>query len=158
MSATWIAIGSIGFTMLIFNAIFLGIILNARRKAAKASEWPSTTGTVKTSMLEARSDSEGGTFNYPVVVYTYKVMGQEYEGRRVAPGVQWGGTGAERVVARYPAGSQVTVSYDPEKPSDALLETKSPGWLMWMWVAMAVFDVFMCGVAAIAVVSLQAGT
>ncbi len=156
-STTLITIGSIGFAVLIFNGVLLGIVIYTRRKAAQASNWPTTTGTVKVSTIETRSDSEGGTTEYPVVIYNYNVIGREYESRRVYPGPQWGGTGARKVVARYPAGSQVQVFYNDQNPSEAMLENKAPGWLVWMWVLAGGIDLILCIVGVVVVLSQQSG-
>ena len=85
------------------------------------------------STIDLRSSSESGTTEYPVVQYSYQVGGQAYQGMKIAPGPEVGGTGARKVVARYPAGAQVMVFYDPQNPSDAVLEKKAPAqWLFWL--------------------------
>jgi hypothetical protein len=138
-----ITIGILGFVLLILNAIFLGIIFFMRRRMATVSQWPSTMGTVVASYLERRSSSEGGSTSYPVVQYSYQVGGQMYQGHKIAPGMEVGGTGAGRVVARYPAGAQVMVFYDPQKPSEAVLERKAPAqWVMWL--ILVIFDCTLC--------------
>lgn len=144
-----ITIGVISFFFLILNVIFLGIIFFMRRRMAAVSQWPSTMGTVHASYLERRSSSNnGGSTNYPVVQYSYQVGGQAYQSTKLAPGPEVGGTGAGKVVARYPAGAQVMVFYNPQNPSDAVLETKAPAqWIMWL--ILIVFDVALCGVIPI---------
>ena len=140
--------GIIGFVLIILNAIFLGIIFFLRRKMAAVSQWPSTMGTVNSSYLERRSSSEGGSTNYPVVQYSYQIGGQSYQSSKLAPGPDVGGTGAGKVVARYPVGAQVMVFYNPQNPSDAVLERKAPAqWLMWL--LLIVFDCALCGVLPI---------
>jgi hypothetical protein len=59
-------------------------------------------------------------------------MRQDYESRRITPGVEWGGTGAGKVVARYLAGNQVKVFYNEKNPAEAMLETKAPGGMIWL--------------------------
>ncbi len=142
-----IAIVSIGCVLILLNTIFLAIIYFMRRRMATVSTWPSTMGTVSASFLEQRSDSEGTT-NYPVVQYSYQVGGQTYQSSKRAPGMEVGGTGAGSVIARYPVGAQVMVFYDPQKPSDAVLERKAPAqWLMWL--LLVIFDVVLCGIIPI---------
>ena len=137
--------GIIVFVLIILNAVFLGVIFFMRRRMATVSQWPSTMGTVNSSYLERRSSSEGGSTNYPVVQYAYQVGGQSYQNSKLAPGPEVGGTGAGKVVARYPIGAQVMVFYNPENPSDAVLERKAPAqWLMWL--LLIVFDCVLCGV------------
>lgn len=139
-----ITVGAIVFFFLVLNAIFLGILFFMRRRMAAVSQWPSTMGAVHASFLDRRSSSEGGYTNYPVVQYSYQVGGQAYQGAKIAPGPEVGGTGAGKVVARYPAGAQVMVFYNPQNPSDAVLERKAPAqWILWL--ILIVFDIALCG-------------
>ena len=138
-------VGIISFVFLILNVIFLVIIFFMRRKMAAVRQWPSAMGTVNTSYLERRYSSDSGSTDYPVVEYSYHVAGQPYKSTKIAPGPEVGGTGAGKVVARYPAGAQVMVFYNPQQPSDAVLETKAPAqWLMWL--LLIIFDCVLCGV------------
>jgi hypothetical protein len=148
-----LVVGIIGFVLLILNAVFLSVIFFMRRKMAAVSQWPSTMGAVNSSYLERRSSSEGGSTHYPVVQYSYQVGGQTYQSTKLAPGPEVGGTGAGKVVARYPEGVQVMVFYNPENPSDAVLERKAPAqWLMWL--LLIVFDCVLCGIIPILYFSL----
>jgi hypothetical protein len=144
-----IVVGSIVLVVLVLNAIFLGIIFSTRRKMAAVSQWPSTLGTVSMSTLEQRRSSDNnGYTNYPVVQYSYQVGGQLYQGMKIAPGMEVGGSGAGNVVARYPAGAQVMVFYNPQNPSDAVLETKAPAqWIMWL--VLVITNLMLCGMASI---------
>ena len=143
-----LTVGIIGFVFLILNVVFLAVLFFTRRRMAAVRQWPSTMGTVNTSYLERRSSSEGGYTNYPVVQYSYQVSGQAHQGTKIAPGMEVGGTGAGKVVARYPAGAQVMVFYNPQNPSDAVLETKAPAqWILWL--LLIVFDIALCGVIPI---------
>lgn len=139
-----IALVSIGCVLLILNAVFLGVIFFMRRRMAVVSQWPSTMGTVMMSTVDRRSTSEGYT-DYPVVQYSYQVGGQSYQSYKLAPGPEIGGTGARKVVGRYPAGAQVMVFYNPQNASDSVLERKAPAqWLMWL--LLVIFDCALCGV------------
>ena len=150
-----ITVGAIGFFFLVLNVIFLGILFFMRRRMAAVSQWPSTMGTVNASYLERRhSSSDSGSTNYPVVQYSYQVSGQAYQATKLAPGPEVGGTGAGKVVARYPAGAQVMVFYNPQNPSDAVLETKAPAqWILWL--ILIIFDVVLCGVIPIVLWSMN---
>ena len=139
-----LTIGIIVFVLFILNVIFLAIIFFIRRRMAVVSQWPSTMGTVMMSRVEQRSTSDGYT-DYPVVQYSYQVAGQPYQGMKLAPGPEVGGTGVNKVVTRYPTGAQVMVFYNPQNPSDAVLERKAPGqWIMWL--LLVVFDCALCAV------------
>ena len=142
-TGTLIVIGSMCFSVLLIDGILLGIIFITRRKVAQASTWSTTMGTVTFSTLEWRRGSKGGSTAYPVVHYTYQVMGQAHQGHKVMPGPESGGSWAHKVVARYPAGAQVMVYYDPQNPSDALLERGMPGYITWLWVALILTDLFL---------------
>lgn len=148
-TTTLIVIGSILFSLLLVDGILLGIILVTRRKVAQAANWQSVMGTVTYSSIEWRRGSKGQSVAYPVVHYTYQVMGQALQGSKVMPGPEVGGTGAHKVVERYPAGAQVMVYYDPNNPSDAVLERSMPGYVKWLWVALIVTDLFLCGMAVV---------
>ena len=142
-----LVVGIIGFVFLLLNAIFLSILFFMRRKMAAVSQWPSTIGSVIMSTLDRRSSDDGYT-DYPLVQYSYQVGGQAYQGMKIAPGPEVGGTGAGKVVARYPAGAQVMVFYNPQNPSEAVLETKAPAqWILWL--ILIVFDCVLCGVIPI---------
>jgi uncharacterized protein DUF3592 len=142
-----LTIGIITFVFFILNVVFLVIIYFMRRRMATVSQWPSTMGNVMMSTVERRSTSDGYT-DYPVVQYSYQVNGQPYQGMKLAPGPEVGGTGARKVISKYPAGAQVMVFYDPQNPSDAVLERKAPAqWLMWL--LLGIFDCVLCGIIPI---------
>lgn len=132
------------FVLFLLNAIFLAVIYFMRKKMAEVSQWPSTMGSVVMSTVERRSTSDGYT-DYPVVQYSYQVVGQSYQSTKRAPGPEVGGTGARGIVAKYPVGAQVMVFYNPQNPSDAVIERKAPAqWLMWL--LLVIFDCTLCGV------------
>ena len=143
-----LVVGIIGFVFLILNVVFILILFFMRRRMAVVSQWPSTMGTVSASYLERRHSSDSGSTNYPVVHYSYQVGGQAYQGMKIAPGPDVGGTGAGKVVDRYPVGAQVMVFYNPQNPSDAVLETKAHAqWVVWL--ILVIFDCTLCGVIPI---------
>jgi hypothetical protein len=145
--------GIIVFVLFILNAIFLAVIYFMRKKMAEVSQWPSTMGTVMMSTIDRRSSSDGYT-DYPVVQYSYQIGGQAYQSTKLAPGPEMGGTGMEKVVERYPAGAQVMVFYNPQNPSDAVLEKKAPAqWLMWL--LLVIFDCVLCGVIPVIWLSMR---
>ena len=149
-----LTVGIIGFVLVILNVVFLGIIYFMRRRMAVVSQWPSTMGTVIMSTIEWRSSSDSGSTAYPVVRYSYQVNGQPYQSYKLAPGPEVGGTGAQKVVAKYPSGAQVLVFYNPQNPSEAVLERKAPAqWLMWL--LLVIFDCSLCGIIPILYFSMR---
>lgn len=148
-----LTVGIVGCTFMLMNAIFVGILVSTQRKMKAVQSWSSTLGTVSNSYLERRRSSKGGSTSYPVVHYSYQVNGEGYLGRKIAPGMEVGGSGAGGVVARYPVGAQVMVFYDPENPSDAVLERKAHAqWVLWL--VLVIMDMMLCGMAAVFAFSL----
>lgn len=148
-----LTVGIVGCTFMLMNAIFVGILVSTQRKMKAVQSWSSTLGTVSNSYLERRRSSKGGSTSYPVVHYSYQVNGEGYLGRKIAPGMEVGGSGAGGVVARYPVGAQVMVFYDPENPSDAVLERKAHA--QWaLWLVLVIMDMMLCGMAAVFAFSL----
>ncbi len=145
-NGSMMTVGILGCVFVILNVVFLAIIFFTQRKMNVVQGWSSAMGTVLASYLERRRSGDSGSVNYPVVQYSYQVGGQTYQGAKIAPGMDVGGTGAGRVVEKYPQGAQVMVFYDPNNPSDAVLEKKARAqWLMWL--LLVVFDVMLCGMA-----------
>lgn len=100
-----------------------------RRKAEASAAWPATQGKIVRSWVRTESSWDtdtGTTYSYfPEVRYEYEVMGQKYEGKNISFGGSVGSSSrayAEKVIAQYPADKEVTVYYNPEKPSEAVLE------------------------------------
>ncbi|NWG34777.1 MAG: DUF3592 domain-containing protein [Chloroflexi bacterium] len=142
-------VGILGCVVLALNVIFIGIIFTTRRKMNAVQGWSTTMGTVLASYLERRrSSSNRGSVNYPVVQYSYQVGGQVYQGQKIAPGMEGGGTGAGKVIERYPEGAQVMVFYNPQNPSEAVLETRAPAqWILWL--VLIVLNAMLCGVTTV---------
>lgn len=145
-----ITVGVFGVFLLVSNVAVLASIFFTRRKMNAINQWPQTMGTILMSTTQARrsSDGSGGYTHYPVVMYSYQVGGQGYQGSTIAPGPEVGGSGADKVVARYPSGTQVMVFYNPQNPADAVLEKKAPA-QFWLWFILILFDCILCGIVPI---------
>jgi hypothetical protein len=80
-------------------------------------------------MLEASTsgpDPEHGS--HPVLRYRFDVEGKTYEGTLLSHSDEaMQQADAEAVVARYPAGSEVTVYFDPSHPKRCVLEPGKEG-------------------------------
>ena len=69
-----------------------------------------------------------GKYHFRGIEYTYQVSGQAYSSKRMVFGALKGygnPAKAEADLQAYPLGEQITVYYDPEKPSEAVLERKA---------------------------------
>jgi hypothetical protein len=90
------------------------------RKANEAADWPKAEGIVTRSGI-----SSPGKERHAEVDYTYAVQGTAYTSRRISFALfdSPGGAGSgETLLKRYPAGTKVTVQYDPALPGSAILE------------------------------------
>jgi hypothetical protein len=119
--------------LILGGLIFIGVAINQFMKAKKAEKtWLTIPGIVLNSAIKVnRSRNSKGqtTTNYePQVSYQYQVKDQTYNGDRLGFGKASYGKGkADKKIALYPQGAQVTVHYDPADPSKAVLETKAMG-------------------------------
>ena len=128
---------SIGTLLALFGLLWLAgfafIHFRAVAKAKASETWPTAMGTLTRSeiVVEEDSDRDGGTTTWynPVVAYSYNVAGEAIEGSRIRFANMRRGSRkkAEEVLARYRAGDNVTVRYNPEKPKEAVLESQKPG-------------------------------
>ncbi len=119
----WGVIGTIGVLCMLYGQYQLGW-------ARASADWPVVAGRIVTSEVTSHTDEEGTTYS-DEIEYVYAVDGTEYEADVVVIGGH--GYGPHRVVGRYPLGAEVTVAYDPDKPSRAVLEpgVESYEWQTW---------------------------
>ena len=100
------------------------------------SEWPSTPGKVVISDSEVREirvldDSREDNYrierrNFADIVYQYAVAGTQLRNNRVSIGEDRGNFEVAETIAKYPAGMDVTVFYNPLHPNEAVLERDLP--------------------------------
>lgn len=138
--------------------IFVLLFVFTRRHAAEMVRWPTVTGTIVFSRVEAftvRRDKPKRTLRgsrrmrdsfMPVVEYRYSVGGKELSSRSIWADTEVSGDRAyaEGIAARYKPGAVVFVRYDPADPKRAALEP--PGSGHWFFLAGAV--VFLAAAAA----------
>ncbi len=125
-----------GFIMAV-GAFFLVMgALEAWRGHASLS-WPTVRGTVLESNLvhssrrtgTGRSATSRASEWTPIVRYEYEVGGVRFESGRVDFMTRAGGRGAaEAELKGLEAGAEVTVHYDPDEPSRAVLRAGNGPW------------------------------
>jgi hypothetical protein len=97
--------------------------------ADASAAWPTAPGTVmRSEVARHTSTSKGRTrTSYSArIEFDYKLDGVKYRGDRLTFKVTSSSeSGAQETVDRYPVGSTVRVSYDPDDRTRAVLE---PGW------------------------------
>ena len=141
-------VGALVLSAIILNTIFLIVIFYTRRKVAQTESWFSTVGTVTLSTIDVHKSGRRSSIPYPDVRYSYQVLGREYEANKIMPGAEIGGSGAQKVIDRYPVGAQVTVFYNPQNPYEAVLEKKGPApWIMLL--LLVIINVVLFGMAAL---------
>ena len=104
---------------------FVGIVVwQAARALHAEARFARTEGTVLSSEVHAKRDSDGTTYR-PLIRYRYTVDGKTYENDRYD---FLGGSSSlrgrsKRIVAAHPPGRPTTVYYDPDDPQEAVLTT-----------------------------------
>ena len=122
---------------LIFLCVGAGILFAGIRQVVHASssdDWPSVPGVVRSASVEYETDSDGAGTYRAEVLYGYSVEGVEQLANRVTFG-DFGSSDpgrAQRIVNRYPTGTEVDVHFDPADPTRAVLEPGVHGstWLL----------------------------
>jgi hypothetical protein len=105
-------------------------------QAREARSWPQAPGKVVTSVAELREvrvsddEREDGyrmeSRNFANVTYEYSVSGRKLSCNRISIGEDLGNFQVAEKLAKYPAGSIVTVYYNPRHPDQAVLERDLP--------------------------------
>ncbi|MDO8981478.1 MAG: DUF3592 domain-containing protein [Afipia sp.] len=143
MSGMTVALGAFGVAIALFALMF-------QRQSSAAKKWPVVQGTIKTSGLEEfraapeAGRSRGVTKFQSKVLYSYRYNNIDYTSSQASYDGQVTSTSRwmmERVAKKYPNDKIVNVHVNPENPSQAVLETRSPGiWILW-FSAVAIWGV-----------------
>ena len=117
------------FVFLIIGVSLVLINFFARKKAQESIGWPATNGEITHAGVRRESsvDADGDTSYsyYPDVQYRFRAAGQEFVGDKITFGMRTGygrSSKAQEIANRYPVGSRVQVYYNPQKPSEAVLD------------------------------------
>ena len=120
-----------------FPALIIFAAVYKYMEVAQASRWPKAQGRVIVSTSEARAvksmnsksdDTEMRTF--AKIVYEFTVAGRKYQGDRVSIGEDLGNFQVAGTIAKYPRGKDVTVYYNPVKPTQSVLERDLPAGML----------------------------
>jgi hypothetical protein len=105
-----------------------GVFKNWKQYRASAG-WQPIPARILDSRVEESESGSGEDYSVsysPIITYEYQTMGQSYRGNLIAFGSEGIGYGsrkkAEKVIARHPTGTPVTVYYNPADPSQSVLE------------------------------------
>jgi hypothetical protein len=95
------------------------------RRARIRRDWPATEGLIETSTA-APPESSGADDLLPHIVFSYTVDGKTYRRALEFPaGTMPTPEFAAAYVSKYPAGTRLSVHYDPHEPENATLEPGS---------------------------------
>ena|SRR6267378_1977460 len=143
------------FTGIVAGLIALGLVVAAlvqARRGVRAWRWPTVPGRIVSATLE-----DGPPIGRPIpvashraiVTYSYEVAGEEQVSHRVFFDDQLFRTGddARDRVRKYEPGSVVQVFYDPQSPSNAVLEPYAYAFEAVKWIALAAASVGAVSVA-----------
>lgn len=121
----------VGVAGLIFGVTWLVAVVQWA-KVARARRWPVAMGTVLASSVSESTDSEGSLQYSADIKYQYSVNGRThvndllaFGARNITEGGYWAEKKAHRMVAKYPVGRSVQISYDPARPESSVLEVRS---------------------------------
>lgn len=112
-----------------------------------SNRWPAVKGVVLSSELNITTKAHKSDSFYPEIRYSYRVAGKHYEAAKLQYiqdgfGKDW----AIAKVAAYPVDATVEVSYHPDQPEKAVLETG--GELKWYLFVLSAVLAF-CSVFAV---------
>lgn len=110
-------------------------------KAVQTFFWPSTGGTVISGEVAIVHSSKGSSKSKPVIRYSFAVDGVEYESDRYSSIIARGSSfWAKELVDKHPAGSAITVYYNPENPVKSVLDRGFQKDDVWMTLlSLAIF-------------------
>lgn len=135
----WILLWSLG--TLSADAAYIYNLVKQRASSA----FPSVDGTIVESTIVENRDADGTTYTARLR-YTYQVGGRDYTADRDRYYTVSAGRGAaRRMVEAHPVGSKVTVYYNPEDPSDALLRPGIAAGDSFMLLFMLPFNIILLG-------------
>ena len=122
--------GGFFFLITLAGGILL-ILLSAKskKKAGASQQWPNVPGMISVSELRqsTNTDDDGhiSYAYYPHVEYSYSILGQSYTSKQIAFGGVRGFNNpnqAQTALVKYPVNTPVQVFYNPQNPSEAVLE------------------------------------
>lgn len=126
IAAGGFALVFVGFWSLL-TLLFDGFIVYGVARQVVALTYATAPGQITSSRVEMHPGASGTRGGGPTwsaeVSFRFTVAGREYTSDRWRYS-SWStddSAAAQRIVARYPAGSQATVRYNPRNPADAVL-------------------------------------
>ena len=124
--AIFIAPLLLAFAFLVIGPYMVYLGISPYLEDSEMGDWASTPGSIVASEVQSEYvQGRGGKIwhYYPAYQYTYEVNGVIFEDASRAPTGDFSTEeGAQEYLDEHPIGSQVEVYYDPEEPSDSVLD------------------------------------
>ena len=140
------AIVAVPAIAMMFGAMTIGAGWKSIRQSRTLKSWPTTVGTVLSSHVtqEKKRDKNGSmsTEYRRSIEYEYSVRESTFRSRRIGKGSEpayYLKDSCERALTLYPEGGAVTVHYDPNDPSDAVLDVTRYDWIGYFLVGGLLF-------------------
>jgi hypothetical protein len=115
--------------LVLMGMLMLANIAMDGLRADAASDWPTTVGTIVSVQVD-ELEYGTGTHWFPRVAYQYTVHGRTMIDTQLTSGQQphWRDRAeAQHFLERYVTRARVVVYYNPERPSEAVLEPRQGG-------------------------------
>jgi hypothetical protein len=149
-----------GACLIVFGATYVVSTIVTKRSFQGTANWPKAAGEVVRAFVyrhERRTPKETSITYTPVVEYTYTVEGLPYTSQKRDFAPYYCESFAEEkkaaeIVAELPAGTSVTVRYNPDVPAQAALKVVKPqmhNTVILFGVANAVVGVLMIVLAVV---------
>ncbi len=148
MNGRMLIVLAAGLLLLLLGLYIFFNGVNTYLQGAASVNWPMVQGTLTSSILgNFTSCSENSCYKIytPKVTYSYTVSGVSYLGKSISIGHTSVGNDlsyANSELNKYPAGSSVTVYYDPSSPATSVLEPGTDPNSMYM-LLLSLFPLFM---------------
>lgn len=131
--------------ILLMGGIAMYIGIDSMLNALQSKDWLSVEGKIVESGIRTETSSSSdssrrsNTTYHANIIYEYLANGESFTGKRVSYG-EYGReneTHAAGISKRYPQGEMVVVYYDPQKPSESVLEPGLHG-IPWFFFALGI--------------------
>ena len=133
----------------LFLVIGIGMIVYTGKRIWfwwRSRRWPRANGVVTRSEVRLDRNSDGHDNFAPNVEYSFEVEGRKFIGTALKFGfiTETFGTRpkAEKRVSMFPVGAAVSVSYDPDRPDQCVLERKIDGGIFVLFVVGGLWAIF----------------
>jgi hypothetical protein len=131
ISGAWCGVLFGGCFVTLASVFLVVIIVSMVIPTIGAQRWPSTQCTILTSKVEQHQGDDGPTYS-PEITFEWTVDGEKYQGGQYYIRTFSGSRSyADSVVDQYKVGSVAECFYDPDDPSNAVLN-RDIGWITFL--------------------------